>query len=83
MLLSALTGSFTHHFVHSRAYSRLSRPCGRCAQLFLTAILAFLPDELQLRVGITFALSFANVLLLLRPYIRKGDDRLHLFSQAG
>lgn len=51
-------------------------------KLMLTSLLAFVPPLAQLPFGVAFAVFFLLVLLLLRPYIRKGDDRLHLFAQT-
>ena len=51
-------------------------------KLFLTSFLAFFPPETQLPIGFAWCLMYVDVLLLARPYVRKGDDRLHLFAQT-
>jgi len=51
-------------------------------KLFMTSLLAFFPVTGQLPTAMVIAVVYLNVLLLLRPYIRKGDDRLHLLCQV-
>lgn len=51
-------------------------------KLFLTSFLAFFPSESQLPVGFAWSLAYVDVLLIAKPYVRKGDDRLHLFAQT-
>jgi hypothetical protein len=50
-------------------------------KLCLTSLIAFLPTTLQLQGGMSFVYLYTACILLIRPYIRKGDDRLHLFAQ--
>jgi hypothetical protein len=51
-------------------------------KLALTSILAFLPTAYQLPTGLVIANLFLMTLLLMRPYVRKGDERLHLLVQT-
>jgi len=50
-------------------------------KLILTSIIAFLPADVQMPIGFGWAVLYLDILLILKPYIRKGDDRLHLFAQ--
>ena len=52
-----------------------------CNKLILTSLIAFFPVDLQLPFGMVFAVLYLMVLLVAKPYVRKGDDRLHLFAQ--
>ena len=45
-------------------------------KLMLTSILAFFPSAYQMPVGMMTAILYAIVILLRKPYFRKGDDRL-------
>jgi len=51
-------------------------------KLTMTSLLAFLPVEGQMPTGMCVAIAYILVILLRRPYLRKGDDRLHLFAQT-
>lgn len=51
-------------------------------KLTMTGLLAFVPPTQQLGVAVCIAVSYAAVILVIRPYIRKADDRLHLFAQV-
>ena len=51
-------------------------------KLFLTSLVAFLPQDAALAVGVGVAGLYLGVLLVVSPYVRKGDDRLHLFVQC-
>jgi len=51
-------------------------------KLFLTSILAFIPTYAQAPTGMCIVILYALVILLNKPYYRKGDDRLHLFAQV-
>jgi hypothetical protein len=50
-------------------------------KLMLTSVVAFFPKDVLIPVGIVMAMSYLFVIILLRPYYRKGDDRLHGFAQ--
>jgi len=50
-------------------------------KLFMTSILAFFPSVAQIPVGLCWNTSFSILILLNHPYLRKGDDRLHLLGQ--
>jgi hypothetical protein len=50
-------------------------------KLTLTSVLAFFPWEVQLPLAICIAAAYLIVILLTNPYIRKGDDRLHMVAQ--
>jgi hypothetical protein len=51
-------------------------------KLIMTSLLAFLPVDGQMPAGMFVASTYTVVILLRRPYLRKGDDRLHLFAQT-
>jgi len=51
-------------------------------KLYLTSILAFIPTNQQSWAGMIVAILYAIIILLRKPYYRKGDDRLHLFAQV-
>jgi len=51
-------------------------------KLLLTSLLAFMPDGVQLPLGMSIAFLYGIIILESRPYFRKGDDRLHLFAQV-
>ncbi|KMS93744.1 hypothetical protein BVRB_028400, partial [Beta vulgaris subsp. vulgaris] len=51
-------------------------------KLSLTGLVAFFPASSQLIAAAVISVSYTILLLLVRPYIRKGDDRLHLFAQV-
>jgi hypothetical protein len=49
-------------------------------KLTLTSILAFFPASSQMPLGLAVCGLFAGTLLCFPPYLRKGDDRLHLLA---
>jgi hypothetical protein len=51
-------------------------------KFLLVALLAFLPGDAQIPVACTIVFLHMLLLLVTRPYIRKGDDRLALFAQT-
>jgi heme/copper-type cytochrome/quinol oxidase subunit 2 len=51
-------------------------------KLILTSILAFFPADAQLPFGMCIATLYLMIILLAKPYQRKGDDRLHMFAQV-
>lgn len=51
-------------------------------KLFLTSLVAFFPRDAQLPVAFTMVLLYGGIILLVKPYKRKGDDTLHLFVQC-
>jgi len=51
-------------------------------KLILTSILAFFPSDAQLPFGMCICILYLIIILLAKPYQRKGDDRLHLFAQV-
>jgi len=51
-------------------------------KLFLVAVLAFFPNDLQLPFALAVVTSYSCLILFTNPYIRKGDDRLHLLCQT-
>jgi hypothetical protein len=51
-------------------------------KLCLTSLLPFLQADIQLQIGMCICILYAVVILLRRPYYRKGDDRLHLSAQV-
>jgi hypothetical protein len=56
--------------------------CDMLHKLVVTSFVAFLPFEYQMPVAMVFVYLYMGVLLAARPYIRKGDDRLHLVAQT-
>jgi hypothetical protein len=50
-------------------------------KLLMVSVIGFVPSEYQLMTGIVIAMTMLMILLLVRPYRRKGDDRLHLLVQ--
>jgi len=51
-------------------------------KLFLVALLAFFPGDLQLPFALAIVTLYSCLILVMNPYIRKGDDRLHLLCQT-
>jgi len=51
-------------------------------KLTLVSLIAFLPYNLQMPGGIVVVGLYTMALLVCQPYIRKGDDKLHLISQV-
>ena len=50
-------------------------------KLTLTSLLAFAPDSAQSSVGMAAVIAYLAYILWNAPYVRKGDDRLHLVVQ--
>jgi len=50
-------------------------------KLGITSLVAFLPDDFQLPVAMIWVTIYLIIILWRKPYIRKGDDILHLFVQ--
>jgi len=48
-------------------------------KLIMTSIIAFLPVYLQSPAALIVVLGYLDAILVARPYIRKGDDRLSLY----
>jgi len=54
-----------------------------CHKLFQVSVLAFIEEPAdQLRCAMLVAVIYLGLILTLRPYIRKGDDRLALLAQS-
>lgn len=51
-------------------------------KLFLVAFVGFFPDTMQMPAAMLWLLGYLNVVLLVRPYVRKSDDRLDLFAMS-
>jgi len=51
-------------------------------KLFLTCLIAFIPGDYQLPVGMVVAIIYMVILLRLHPYIRPEDDTLQLLAQT-
>jgi len=51
-------------------------------KLIMTSLLAFMDVSFQMPAGMIVATIYLGIILLGRPYLRKGDDRLHLFAQT-
>eukprot|EP00478_Filoreta_tenera_P000012 GABV01000012.1.p1 GENE.GABV01000012.1~~GABV01000012.1.p1 ORF type:complete len:952 (-),score=191.12 GABV01000012.1:28-2883(-) len=51
-------------------------------KLTIACMLAFVPRESQLRIGMVIVVAYIAAILLVRPFRRKGDDRLFLLVQG-
>jgi len=51
-------------------------------KLLVTSVVSFLPNYMELPGVIILLTLYLCLLLIIHPYIRKGDDRLHLLAQA-
>lgn len=51
-------------------------------KLLLTSLIPFFPNKMELAVDMVVITLYCVVLLILNPYVRKGDDRLHILVQA-
>jgi hypothetical protein len=51
-------------------------------KLVMTSVLAFFKQEIQLPLAMFASFSFLVAILLNKPYLRKGEDRLHLLTVA-
>jgi hypothetical protein len=51
-------------------------------KLFLSSLLRFFPREYQMPVALCVVLAHTCVILIGRPYLRQGDDKLHIFAQC-
>lgn len=49
-------------------------------KLGMTALIPFLPHRFELPVACCAVTLYITMLLLLKPYVRKGDDRMHLLT---
>jgi len=50
-------------------------------KLFLTSLVMFFPVRIQMPAALFWITGFVILVLLNYPWIRKGDDRLHLYCQ--
>jgi hypothetical protein len=51
-------------------------------KLIVTSLIGFLPFEYQMPIGMCIVVIYMWVILRYKPYLRKSDDRLHLFAQC-
>jgi hypothetical protein len=51
-------------------------------KLMATSLISFFPLEFQLPMAMVLMTIYLQVLLYVNPYVRKGDDALHLVSQV-
>jgi len=51
-------------------------------KLILTSLIVFLPSEFRIIVSMIVVMGYCVLILFFRPYLRKGDDNLHLFVQV-
>lgn len=51
-------------------------------KLFLVAFVGFFPDDWQMPAAMLWLLGYITTVLLVRPYVRKSDDRLDLFAAS-
>jgi uncharacterized membrane protein YciS (DUF1049 family) len=53
-----------------------------CHKLTMTSLLAFLPLDAQMPLGMFVVTTYLWIILLRQPYLRRDDDMLHLFVQV-
>ena len=54
-----------------------------CHKLTVVALIAFLHNkQAQIAVAMTVAFTYLCAILILKPYLRKADDRVHQFAQC-
>jgi len=51
-------------------------------KLFLVAIIGFIPGQIQAMIGAIVAGLYLMLLLILNPYLSKGDNRTHVIAQT-
>jgi len=51
-------------------------------KLFMTSLIPFLNPDYQMPTAMAWTFLFMLYLLYFSPYLRKGDDRLHLFAEV-
>jgi hypothetical protein len=51
-------------------------------KLVVTSLIAFLPADYQMPIGLVVVYSYFACVMWCRPYFRKADDRLFLYTQA-
>lgn len=51
-------------------------------KLLLTSLVAFAPNYMEMVAAMLILVLYTIMLLTLKPYIRKGDDRMHLLAQT-
>eukprot|EP01006_Ploeotia_vitrea_P035745 TRINITY_DN65931_c10_g3_i2.p1 TRINITY_DN65931_c10_g3~~TRINITY_DN65931_c10_g3_i2.p1 ORF type:complete len:506 (+),score=273.25 TRINITY_DN65931_c10_g3_i2:97-1614(+) len=51
-------------------------------KLVMVSFIGFFPRAFQLPAAMLISVAYLLTIMLLKPYIRKGDDRLHLFAQT-
>jgi flagellar basal body-associated protein FliL len=56
--------------------------CDMAHKLFVTAMVAFLPFEAQMPTAMCIVWLYSSIILVTQPYLRKGDDRLHMLAQT-
>jgi len=56
--------------------------CDMLHKLSLTSMIAFFPFDMQMPAAMAFSFCYTCSILILQPYLRKGDDRLALLSQT-
>jgi len=49
-------------------------------KLVMTSVLGFFIPEYQMPMGMAVSFVFLAMLLILKPYLRKGEDRLHILT---
>jgi len=51
-------------------------------KLFMSSIVVFFPPDAQMPVAIVVTILYTNTLLIKKPYVRWGDDSMHLLTQV-
>jgi hypothetical protein len=51
-------------------------------KLIITSVLVFFPTNAMMPVGMCVSICYTFIILIKRPYVRRGDDRMHLFTQV-
>jgi len=51
-------------------------------KLFLTSLIPFLPPNAQIPVAMVVAILYLNAIIVISPYVRQIDDRIHSLAQV-
>lgn len=51
-------------------------------KLILTSLVPFLPNNMEMAANMIIIILYMQIILVLQPYVRKGDDRLHQIVQT-
>jgi hypothetical protein len=51
-------------------------------KLFITSILVFFDESVQLSIGMLVVMTYTIIILRMNPYLQKADDKLHLLANV-